>query len=306
MEFKEYKKIYSLTNSDWEFREETAGILEWTCYIQEKIDWANLSIWKKNGEIMVGSRRQDVSSGSFRWAVEYCRSHKGIKSLLDTLEGDRAINSVRLYGEWLVPHTITNYNSLSYNIFYMFDIEINNEKMDIEKVENLAKQFDINFPTIFARIDSPPKEEIDKWVWQSTIWPKGEGVVIKNMTYVNKWWDNCYAKIVAPEFKEENAIVFGNHQKGDVEMKLANKYCVVGRVRKVINKIEQERDVDISKAHIKEIIGRMQHDIITEEAWNIQKEGVVSFRKFKGLIWKKTGRIVIDLIEGNEESVAFS
>jgi len=55
-------------------------------------------------------------------------------------------------------------------------------------------------------------------------------------------------------------------------MKLANKFCTIGRVRKIINKIEQDNDRDISKVDIRQIIGRVQHDIIIEEAWAISKE----------------------------------
>ena len=293
-------KIYSLLDGEWEFRDETKWILDWVCFIQEKIDWANLSVWRKYWETMVWSRNQDVSSGSFRWAVEYIRSHKGIKSLLDTLEGD-----VRLYGEWLVPHTITNYNSLSYKTFYLFDMEINGTKLPIEKVQEYSIDYKIDSPIIFAKLDCPDIESLNKYVGMSAIWPKGEWIVIKNDLFQDEWWNCNYAKIVSPEFKEDNWIVFGNHQKGDVEMKITNKYITLGRVKKIINKIEQQQDKDISKADIKQIIWRVQHDVITEEAWNISKEHTICFRKLKGIMWKKTARIAVDIIEGNEESVAF-
>lgn len=545
--FKKYPKIYSLLDTNGDYREETEGILNWTCYIQEKIDWANLSVWLEEGEMRVGSRRQDVTEGGFRGAVEYVKSHSGINALLDTLEWD-----IRLYGEWLClswdtiirkvswgrwwkwnfmtikemyealntpthwkqswwqrywlpsiyslsqdkdiifpnkikniikswkkevfevttrewkkikaskthpfftqywfvplwkimenidkyvlwisdlvadrthrrlwvgarkilkaqadfkkekwkcikcwnttsleldhidenylnnsidnwqvlcrdchwikswlhkrtpaykkwysyrfdkivsivskweeetyditmewteneanfvaqdfivhncPHTITDYNSLSYNHFYLFDIEEDWERKSPEQVEEFALSFWIKTPEMFWKYKNPSIEDVEQFVWQTmlkedNIW--GEWVVIKNPTFINKWGRWSYAKIVSNKFKESNATIFWNHQKGDTEMLLTNKYCVVWRVRKIINKIEQQQDKDISKRDIKQIIGRLQNDIIVEEAWAISKKGIVSFRRLKGLIGKRGARIAIDIIEGNEESVAFN
>jgi len=58
--------------------------------------------------------------------VEYVNNHEGINALLDSFD----TTDVRLYGEWLVPHTITDYNSLSYNHFYLFDIEVDGERLN--------------------------------------------------------------------------------------------------------------------------------------------------------------------------------
>jgi len=304
MNFKEYGKIYWLINSDDSFRCETDWILKGKCIIQEKIDGANLSVWRKEWETRVWSRKQDVSDGSFRWAVEYVRTHKWIQALLDTLEWEETAHNVRLYWEWLVPHTITNYTPTSYNHFYLFDIEINEERVSLRQVEKIAKEYDICFPKIFAELDNPSVEDVNKFVWQSEIWPIWEWVVIKNEHFVNQWGHKCYAKIVWEKFKEDNAIVFGNHQKGDTEMKLNLKWNTVGRVRKIINKIEQQTDRDICKKDIKQIIGRTQNDIITEEAWAISKEGTVNFKRLKGLMWKRTALIAIDIIDGNIPSIA--
>jgi hypothetical protein len=305
MEFKEYPKVYSLVNSDWEFRDETEWILEWTCYIQEKIDGANLSVWTKDWEIRVWSRRQDVSDLGFRGAVDYVRSHEWIKSLLDTLEWEIEPKEVRLYWEWLVPHTITNYNQEAYNHFYLFDIEVDWTRKSIESVYLFAEQFWIKTPYLFEVVENPDIEKILSYVGKSNLWPIWEWVVIKNLDFVNKYGRLTYAKIVWEKFKEDNWLVFGNHQKGDTEMKLCNKYCVPWRLIKIINKIEQNDDKDIEKKDMPKIIWMLQNDIITEEAWNIQKEWTVNFKRLKWLIGKRWAIIAIDIIEWNEESVAF-
>ena len=296
MEFKKYEKIHHINKdeSDW--------ILDWLCYIQEKIDWSNLSVWTDNWEIKVWSRNQDVSEWSFRGAVEYINTHEGIKALLDTLEWE-----IRLYWEWLVPHTITDYSPEAYNHFYLFDIEIDWERMNILEVEELAKEHSIYYAEILAILHQPTIEQLQEYVWMCKIknWGKGgEWIVVKNLEYVNKFWNLTYAKIVSDKFKEENSIVFWNTFKWDVEMKIVDKYLTYGRVLKIINKIEQSENRNLCKWDINQIIWMVQYDIITEEAWKIQKSWTVDFKRLRWLIGRRTARIAVDHFDWNQQSIA--
>src|ERR1035437_9101650 len=109
--FRKYEKIYRLG------KDETAGILEGICSVTEKLDGANLSVWLGDGnEIRVGSRNNDLTANGngFNGAVAYCNSHEGIKKFF--LEHP----TKRLYGEWLVRHTLS-YNETAYKKFYLFD-----------------------------------------------------------------------------------------------------------------------------------------------------------------------------------------
>lgn len=298
--FKKYEKIYSLLDNEWNFREESDWILNWFCYVQEKIDWANLSIWQDNWQIRIWSRNQDVTEWSFRWAVDYIKSHDWINKLFNEIE------NIRLYWEWLVPHTITSYSKENYNNFYIFDIEIDWIKQSIDFVYDIANKYNIKTPILFYKWKIESINDILKYVWKSNIWPVWEWIVIKNLNFINKFWNLTYAKIVWDNFKEENAIVFWNHQKWDIEMKLCNKYCTLWRVKKIINKIEQTYNANITKQDINKIIWMLQYDIISEEAWNIAKEWVVNFKTLKGLITKRCARMSIDIIEWNEESIVYN
>ena len=303
--FKRYNRIYSLLDNEWKPREETDGILKGICSIQEKIDWCNLSVWMKDWEIRVWSRNQEVTKDGFNWAVDYVTTHKGIKALLEGLEWE-----IRLYGEWLIPHTITDYITQAYSHFYLFDIEQDGEQLSTLEVNNLASKFSIKKPHFIGVINNPTIKELTflvgkTWLkWDKKDW--GEGIVIKNLDFVNKFWNTCYGKMVGDDFKENNSIVFGNHKKWDIEMKLATDFCNLARVKKIIGKIEHTLDRNIVKTDIEQIIWRIQYDIIVEEAWHIAKKWTISFNRLKSLIWRRTARIAIDIIEGNKESVAFS
>ena len=110
-----YPKIMSLD------KEECEWILCWEVYVQEKIDWANFSIWNDNW-LCMWSRTQVVYSHwetqkPFRWAQDYVLKHEWIIKLLT----DKP--QYRLFWEYLCKHTII-YPEQHYNKFYMFDIMV--------------------------------------------------------------------------------------------------------------------------------------------------------------------------------------
>lgn len=89
------------------------------CYIFPKIDGTNGSVWMDNGEIKAGSRNRELSlekdnAGFLEWA-------KGQKHLISYLNENP---NHRLFGEWLVPHSLTTYRGNAWRNFYVFDVEI--------------------------------------------------------------------------------------------------------------------------------------------------------------------------------------
>ncbi len=303
--FKKYEKIISLEDFRGIPKEEVEGILDGKCYIWEKIDGANLSIWMEDWEIFVWSRNTVVWTWEikswFRGAVEYINNHKGIKKFLNKYP------NYRIYWEWLVPHTITDYNKDAYNNFYMFDIEdYNGEKMWAEELTHIAQEYEIKIPELFDVIENPTIESLQKFIWKTSLGKRWEGIVIKNYSFVNKFWDKVYAKIVSPSFKEEAKVVFGNHWKNDVEGKINDAFCTLGRLKKIVNKKITNEGREIERSDIWTLIHNMQYDIIVEEAWIIQERGVVNFKRLKSLIAKRTARMLTDLFNGNEESIAFN
>ena len=102
---------------------------------------------------------------------------------------------------------------------------------------------------------------------------------------------------MSDEFKEDNAIVFGNAASDDAEMKLVSKYITLTRVKKIMNKIEQNEDVDIGRPHMAKIIGMTYYDFLQEEVMAIAKCGIVSFKRLNSLSTQKIARIALDIID---------
>lgn len=296
MSFRSYPKIHRLG------KEEVEGILEGECVIQEKVDGANVSIWLENGELCMGSRTRKLGEEEFDGFVPYVRAHDGIKKLFTDHP------NYRLYGEWLVRHTI-QYNELSYRQFYLFDVTERALEGEDENyipqwaVEQLAKEYGIAYPQVFCTFVNPKLEDIMPYVGKTVLGEKGEGVVIKNLTFYDKFGNQNYAKIVTQEFKEENGITFGgNNKHSDTywEMYIVNKYMTLARIEKIMHKTQPQVDKKLDFEHTSRIVNTAYHDMLTEEIWEIAKKvGTVDFKALSRLSQKKAAQIYKDVLNGS-------
>lgn len=289
MQFKKYPKIHRLG------KDEVDGILVGQCYIQEKIDGANTSIWVGDGgELRFGSRNNDVTKADFRGFPKYVHNHEGIKQLL--MENPE----YRLYGEWCVKHTIS-YKATSYDKFYLFDIEFGDKRLTLDEVYSIANNHNIETPQLFGLIENPSLDDIKQFVGKSNLGAIGEGVVIKNFDFINNFGDMTYAKVVTEKFKEDNAITFGGNNKHSDsywETYIMNKYVTLARVEKIIKKLSPEINESLDMKHIPRIIGTVYHDMVTEEIWEIQKKAQnINFKVLQRLCYKKAKQIYVDILE---------
>jgi hypothetical protein len=297
MQFKPYAKIIGL------HKEEVEGILTGTCYIQEKIDGANASILGDDGIIHCGSRTRDLTlaGDGFNGFVNYVKNHEGINEFFKKYIG------CRLYGEWLVRHSI-GYDEVNYRQFYLYDIESPiGGKLPINMLYILAESYSINTAHLFGRIENPTLEQIKEFAGKSVLGNKGEGVVVKNLKFINKFGDCPYGKYVTQEFKEDNAITFGGNNKFSEtynEMYFVNQFITMPRLEKIINKLKNTTEEKLDFKHIPQVMGMMYHDVITEEGWAIAKEmgkqnQIFSFRSLEQLCTRKTRQMFINFITGD-------
>lgn len=293
MNFRKYNKIYRLG------AEETLGILVGKCSITEKLDGANLSVWLGDGmEIRVGSRNNDLTAkrDDFNGAVHYCNAHQGIKDLLYKMP------KYRLYGEWLVKHTI-NYKETVWKKFYLFDIynEETEEFLPQEFVQAYGKDYGIETVPDLGVIENPTYEQLEAIIKEkSCLGEIREGIVIRNIEFKNTFGDFCYGKLVREDFKEANAIVFGgNNKHSDTywEVYVMNKYISLARVQKIMNKLQPEINEKLSEKHTPRIIESVYHDMMTEEIWDIQKKAkTLDFDVLKRVCGKKIKQIYFDIL----------
>jgi len=296
MEFKSYNKIHAL------HKEECEGILNGTCHIQEKVDGANASIWNEDGEIHYGSRSRDLfkAQDNFNGFGDWVKAHEGVNKFLAIYP------ELRLYGEWLVRHTI-GYAELSYKKFYLFDIEdIDGTMLSISDVNRIAEIYNIPTVELFAVLENPTIEQIKEYAGKSVLGVKGEGLVVKNISFRNKFGDYQYGKYVTQEFKEDNSITFGgNNKSSDTynEMYYVNNFMTLSRVQKIFHKLES-MEGRLSEKHIPRVMGMCYHDLITEECWVIANEmgksgKLFNFKAFKSICDRKSKSIFLEILTGD-------
>lgn len=289
--FKKYPKIYRLG------KEEVEGILIGVCSVSEKIDGANVSIWVEEGEIICGSRNQPINGG-FNGFTTYVKENKAIQSYLK----DNPTH--RLYGEWLVRHTI-KYNEKSYRKFYLFDITLVSDKEDedfrpIVEVESVAKEYGFIMPTSFGVFTDPSFADLKKLVGKTELGEKGEGIVIRNESFVSKYGNRMHGKLVSEDFKEDNSVAFKNNNKSaDAywEMYVAHKYITHVRVKKTMDKLYPLIEKKLDFEHTSRISSTVYNDMLVEEIWSIQKKVEhINFRKLKSICNKKAALIYKELL----------
>jgi hypothetical protein len=120
----------------------------------------------------------------------------------------------------------------------------------------------------------------------------GEGVVIKNYSYYNKYKRQTWAKIVTSEFKEKHYKTMGcpEIKAADmIEEKIVDDFCTEAFVEKEYAKIINDNNGWSSK-FIPQLLGRVFSELVKEEMWNAikkYKNPKVDFKTLNHLVTNK-------------------
>jgi len=282
--FKKYQHIEKVGTST------TEGITNGTCYIFPKIDGCNCSIWYDSG-IKAGSRNRELTLendhyGFYKWILEQPQFVKFFEDYPD----------VTLYGEWLIPHTLKTYEQSAWNKFYVFDVLLpDNAYLHYDMYDFLLQKYNIDYIPALCKIENPTIENLVSMLQKNTYLIQdgkgiGEGIVIKNYDYTNKYGKTVWAKIVVNDFRTKHTREKLQHlQTVTIEDKIVSKYVTKVLVEKEFAKIENWESKLISR-----LLSTVYYCLITEELWNILKEHhnpVIDFKR----LHQATIRIIKEL-----------
>lgn len=259
--------------------DEVQGIELGETVIFPKLDGTNASLWSinVNGEMFIrgGSRHRELSISKDN--AEFYNSCKDDPRYAAFFA---SFPHLRLYGEWLVPHTLKTYRDDAWNKFWIFDVynDSSGEYVDYEAYQPYLDEFFIDYVPPLARIKNGSYENFIHVLNSNNFFIKdgfgvGEGVVIKNYDFYNKFGRQVWAKIITSEFKEKHHREMGapETEKELVEEKVANKFVTLALCEKVKAKIELDNEGWNSKL-IPRLLETIYHDLIKEEMWDILKE----------------------------------
>jgi hypothetical protein len=265
------------------------------CFIFPKIDGTNASVWITNGELQAGSRTRKLSlesdnAGFYGWVLKQ-------DNLLNYLIENP---THRLYGEWLVPHSLKTYKESAWRKFYVFDVVCDSSEdaahINYNAYKPLLEKHEIDFIPPIAVIRNSNYEQLVNQMMKNDFLIEdgkgyGEGIVVKNYDYKNKYGRQTWAKIVTSEFKEKHAKVMGKSTiegKRMVEEEIAEKYVTLAFCEKEFAKIES---IDgWSSKLIPRLLNVIYYEIVKEESWNFIKENrnpTINFKTLQHFVFAK-------------------
>lgn len=297
-EFREYMHLERLGTSEVE------GILDGEVLVFPKIDGTNASVWWDGYTIRCGSRKRDLTAegatdnaGFREWVFQ--KDQENLRMFFWTHPNKR------LYGEWLVPHSLKTYRDDAWRKFYIFDVlsdetdEDNYGPYHYDEYKPWLDEHGLDYIPPIAKIRNPNEDDLYRLLDRSGEFlikdgaGKGEGLVFKNYSFQNQYGRTTWAKLVTNEFKEKHFKEMGApeiHAGLMIEERIVDKYCTGEFILKEKAKIELSNDGWSSKM-IPELLGRVWYEFIREETANFLKEfknPKINFRLLNSLIIKKT------------------
>lgn len=301
MEFRKYQHIERFGT------DEVENINIGKCYIFPKIDGTNSSCWlNADGELRCGSRNRELTLEKDN-AGFYAAMIKN-ENIINYL---KAHPTHRIFGEWLVPHTLKTYRADAWRKFYVFDVAIDNDELErgLEYIPYdiyapMLEEFGIEYIAPLRIVKNGDYEyfihclEVNDYLIEDGK-GVGEGIVIKNYNFYNRYGRQTWAKIVRAEFKEKNRRVMGAPETEKImfEEKIADQYVTEALVHKEYDKIRVECNGWSSK-YIPRLLNTVFHVFIEEEMWHILKEyknPTINFKTLNTFVIGKIKRVMPEL-----------
>ena len=274
--------------------DDTEGIDQGECFVFPKIDGTNSSLWWEAGNpsrLCAGSRNRELSldndnGGFFNWCVSQPQGEMFARFF-------RENPNVRLFGEFLIPHSLKTYREDAWGKFYVFDVMVDYSYLSYDLYQPLLEEYGIEYIPPVCKIKNPTYERLIEQMMKSSYLIEdgkgaGEGIVIKRYDFKNKYGRTVWAKIVSNEFKakHQKTSVGEIKEKKMVEEEIVKKYITKSLVDKEHSKIE-----GWSSKQIPRLLNTVFHCLVTEETWNFIKDHKNPTIDFRRLYYLTTIRI---------------
>lgn len=168
--------------------------------IQEKIDGANASFSVVDGELKCWSRNRELDEnntleGFYDWA---CKN----------IDAEKLLEGVVYFGEWTVRHKIV-YEGYEKQ-FFLYDIYnlFLEEYVSFSMVQDEAKRLGLQLVPIFFEGEFESFDQLMSYVGRTELNGRlkgnitGEGIVVKNVKYRDKFGKQLFVKLVVDSFTE--------------------------------------------------------------------------------------------------------
>ena len=254
--------------------DEVDGINIGECHVFPKIDGTNASAWWGGEGIRCGSRNRllsldNDSAGFMAWTLQ--QPH--------IAELCRGRPHLILYGECLVRHSLNTYRNDAWRQFYVFDVydRSRDEFVHYDVYSQLLAEHGVQFIPCALKTRNPTYELLLDATQKNTYLLQegkgaGEGVVIKQYGWKNRFGRTVWAKLITNTFRDKHVEVMGGAviNLKLLEEEIAEEFITEHVVEKCVAKIRLEHGA-FGARNIPQLLGLAYHDLVTEEMWQIVK-----------------------------------
>lgn len=274
--------------------------------IQEKLDGANASFrLGEDGKVYSYSRNLELNEdnnlgGFYQWVQE----NVDPKSLVD---------SAIYFGEWTNPHKV-KYPSYQKQ-FFLYDIYDTETKRYIgfNLVKAQSEKLGLNLIPVFYEGEYKSFEHLESFIGVTLVGGQlngkemGEGIVVKNADYTDRFGNQIFVKLVVDEFREvqkQKAPRDPNRPKS-LEQEFVETTVTEARIDKLLHKLVDEGVLDERwgiedmGVILKNMGSRVLEDIMKEECDMLPKD--YDMKMISKAIGKVLPKIVKEIIYKNEK-----
>ncbi len=256
---------------------EVEGILEGEVNLFYKIDGTNgLIFLKDDGTLGFGSRNRELSlendNQGFMNAI--CNDHELYNKFLNFLTKNP---NYIVYGEWLIPVTIKRYKGDAWKKFYIFDIldVSKKEYLSYDEYSTVLDSLELNYIPRIVKLNNPTFEEVRTYLDQTGSFlineGLGEGIVLKNYNYKNRYGRRTWAKILCEDFLNSKKKLRSSNaeekQENFVEHQIITKFLTPEHVFKEQSKL-MEKYGGWSSKYIFELLNRVFNEFFKDN-WEL-------------------------------------
>ena len=304
MEFHKYQHIMKLGT------DEVDGILNGTVDLFYKIDGTNSQVFLKDDETLgFGSRNREITPNDDNagFAKAMTEDKELYTELLSFL---RAHPSYTIYGEWLVPHTLKSYTQDSWKKFYVFDVldEDTGEYLPYREYSRILGDLKhLHLIPLMCELEDPTPEQIQEKLQQTGAFlcatGLGEGIVIKNYSFVNKYGRRTWAKVLTEDFlgkkkslRSTNKEIKDGTIEHATERSIINRYLTDEHIAKEYSKVcEKYGEAVMDPRHTFELLNRVFLEFWSDN-WEIVLNKMhlptINFKALKSLGDERTKEVV--------------
>ena len=300
--------------------EPCSGILNGTCYLSPKIDGTNATIYFDidKDELVCGSRKRalspdDDNAGFATWFFDTIDTPLSEAENIACLIADHP--HIQVFGEWLGSRkfvgAIKDYNPAALCSLFIFDLYDMDKEIYLHpaKIQELCEDYNLTDYLIpQTKMTNPTMDDIYEFAQNNHYLipnqdKKGEGVVVRNPSYRDKYGHYTVGKFVLDEYKhnKSKSRAKKEYDPGEVETAIIEEFVTDAELSKAIAKTVTYFDADEFHKYEGRMIGFFLNEIynscILDEIRNILKKfknPIINFSVLRAMVQQK-GRDYIGL-----------